>query len=80
MVTTDINRRIWLDGEGASFEIGPDADGLDLVRLRTPDQVSIEYWGKVDITIEAVMARALGNALIAAANEADAALSRSLTK
>jgi len=69
-VTTDVIRKVWLDGEGVSLEVGPDADGLDLVRVHTSDRQSEEYWGKIDITIDPDIAIALGTALILAAKEA----------
>ena len=70
-ITTDVIRKVWLDGEGVAIQVGPDADGLDLVRMHTPDIQAEQYWGKVDITVDSDMARALAHALLAAADEAD---------
>jgi hypothetical protein len=70
-ITTEVVRQVWLDSEGVAIQVGPDADGLDLVRVYTPNLKAEQYWGKVDITVDPEMARALAHALLAAADEAD---------
>lgn len=37
MYTTELIRKIWNDKDGYSIEVGPDADGLDLVEIRCRD-------------------------------------------
>jgi hypothetical protein len=68
--TTEIVRRIWDDDEGVCFEIRPDQDGLDVIELHTSDAKSKEYYGAVRFTMDKDMARKIGEALIAAANDA----------
>lgn len=67
--TVDIIRKIWHDNEGVSIEVKPDADGLDMVRICTVDPKSAEYFGKFDFNLVPSLARAVGEAMIAAANE-----------
>lgn len=73
VVSTDVIRRVWQDQEGVAIDVGPDADGLGLVWLRTCDDKAAEYYGKLDVTFEPEIARALGEALVAAADEAERA-------
>lgn len=48
----------------------PDADGLGCVKIEARGDSAISYWGKIDITLTAELAEALGKALILAAAEA----------
>lgn len=68
--TTEILRRIWDDEEGVCFEVRPDQDGLGVIELHTTDDKSSEYYGQVRFTIDKDMARQIGAALIAAADDA----------
>jgi hypothetical protein len=68
--TTDIIRRIWDNEEGVCFEVRPDQNGLGVIELHTPDNKSKEYFGAVQFTMDKDMARQLGEALIAAADDA----------
>lgn len=67
--TTEIVRRIWDDEEGVCFEVRPDQDGLGVIELHTPDDKSREYYGPVRFTMDKDMARQVGAALIAAADD-----------
>lgn len=72
-VTTELVRNVWLDKEGVAIQVGPDADGLNLVLVKTYDKKSEEFYGPVRFTMDAVVARALGHALIGAADDAERA-------
>lgn len=67
--TTEIVRRIWDEKEGVCFEVRPDQDGLGVIELHTPDEKSQKYYGKVSFMVDKDMARQIGAALIAAADE-----------
>jgi hypothetical protein len=71
-VTTELVRNVWHDKEGVAIQVGPDADGLNLVQVKTYDKKSEEFYGPVRFTMDASIARALGRALINAADDADA--------
>jgi hypothetical protein len=71
-VTTELVRNVWHDKEGVAIQVGPDADGLNLVQVKTYDKKSEEFYGPVRFTMDASIARALGQALINAADDADA--------
>lgn len=66
-VSTEIHRRVYGDREGAFIEVAP--AGGDLIRLATVSKQSIDWFGKINLTIEAEMAKQLGAALIAAAKD-----------
>ena len=69
--STDVIRRVF-DEEGRNFlEVGPYADAPECVELRAiPGDCSEGYYGRVSIPISAAMAKELGTALLAAADEA----------
>jgi hypothetical protein len=67
---TEIIRRVWLEGEpGGELTIGPDCDGLGMVRLHTEGKKAEEYFSKIDLVLDPEVARQVGLALIAAAEE-----------
>ena len=68
-VSTEIIRRVYDDSEGTFIEVGPDGDGLDCVEVRTTDKESRDYWGAILFSMPKPMARALGEALIAASKD-----------
>jgi hypothetical protein len=70
-VTTELVRNVWHDKEGVAIQVGPDADGLNLVQVKTCDAKSEEFYGPIRFTMDADVARALGRALINAADDAD---------
>ena len=70
--TTEIVRVVWDDKDGVSLSIGPDSDSLGLVEMRTTDTKSAEFYGKVRLCMPKEMAIAVGEALIAAAEETGA--------
>lgn len=72
-ITTEVVRNVWHDKEGCAISVGPDGDGLDMVRVRTLDTKSAEYFGKIDFALTFDIARALGQAIIDAAKEAEEA-------
>lgn len=64
----DVVRIVW----ATSYEplhVEPSADAPGYVRLLAKTQESIEFWGKVDITLPKDMALKLAEALAACANE-----------
>lgn len=63
----EVVRRIFDDTEGAYIEVGPDADGLDCIEVRTTNAKSKEYFGEFRFSLMPEMAKLLGNALIDAA-------------
>jgi hypothetical protein len=72
-ITTDVIHRVWHDNEGVAIDVGPDADALGLVWLRTHDAKAAEYFGKLSLTFCPDMARAIGEALVVAADEVERA-------
>lgn len=66
-VLTEITRTVWNTEAGIS--VGPDQDGFGCVRVYTQDDASKEYYGEIDFTVDTDVAKAFGEALIAAANE-----------
>jgi hypothetical protein len=68
-ITTEVYRRIWDDAEGACIEIRPDQDGLGCVEIWTPNEKSVEYYGKLRVSFSKEMARQIGEAMIAASQE-----------
>ena len=68
----EIIRLVGQEGD-APLSVGPDADGIGLVRINTNSVAAEEYWGKVDVCFTPAIARLLAQALIAAADEVEAA-------
>lgn len=67
----DVIRRVAHQDDDGVLEVGPGDAGLG-VEIRCPDQRSVDYWGDIRFTLRPEMARLLGQALIAAASEAEA--------
>lgn len=67
-VTTEVVRRVYDDSEGVYLEVGPGPDGSGIA-ISTFDPKSVEWFGKVNLTMSEEMATALGNALVACALE-----------
>ena len=65
----EVIRRVHVPNENACLEIGDYVEAPHCVELRTVDAKSIEWFGKVSVTMQPEYAEALGNALIAAAKE-----------
>jgi hypothetical protein len=68
--TTDVIRRVFDDDHGYWLEVGPDADGLGCVELRCVGDDNIGYWGALRLSMPAGFAAKIGEALIAASEEA----------
>lgn len=64
--TVETRYRIYHDMEGDFFEVGPDVDGLNLVRIKSDS----DYFGKFDLTFEPEVALKLADLLTMAANNA----------
>lgn len=64
--TVETRYRIYHDTEGDFFEVGPDVDGLNMVRISS----NSEYFGVFDMTFESEVALLLADLLIKAANNA----------
>lgn len=50
-VTIETTRNVYLDDEGTYIQVGPDADGLGGIRVRTVDKESKEWFGDFDFSI-----------------------------
>ena len=66
-VITEITRTVWATEGGIS--VSPDQDGLGEIRIFPADQWSKSNLADIDFTIPSEMAKALGEAIIATANE-----------
>lgn len=64
--TVETRYRIYHDTEGDFFEVGPDVDGLNMVRISSKS----EYFGVFDLTFESEVALLLADLLTKAANNA----------
>ena len=65
----DVIRRVCHDSKGYFMEVAPDAE-IGAVMLRTvAGEHSEGFWGVIDVTFDREFARALGQALIAAADD-----------
>lgn len=65
----EIVRRIWIEGSGAYVEIGDYAYARNCLELRTTDDESQQYFGKLSLVMDAGTAKMIGEALIASAKE-----------
>lgn len=70
-VSTEIVRRVYDDGEGVFVQVGPDGDGTGCVSIATTDKASREWFGEFSVSFRPEIARAIGHAMIAAADEAE---------
>lgn len=68
-IITDVLRRVFVTSETAYLEIGPYPDCSDTIELRTTDEASKEWFGKHSIIMSPEYAIALGQALIASAQD-----------
>lgn len=65
----EVHRRVYDEAEGHYVTVCPDGDVPRYVLLMT-DNDQREHWGDIRLTLHPAMARLLGQALIAAAEEA----------
>lgn len=65
-VTTEVIRKVWDDEHHAYLTISPNPDDATWIDLHSTGQE--EYWGAFSATLNPEFARALGHALIAAAD------------
>jgi hypothetical protein len=66
----EVVRRVWNTDEGSvCIEVGEWPDSPDYLELRTVSDKSIEWFGALNISMPPEFAKALGEALIAAAAE-----------
>ncbi|WP_186202352.1 hypothetical protein [Burkholderia gladioli] len=68
--TTEVVRKVYDEGSGHAVSIGPSADFPGNVMLYV-EKPSIEYFGGLRLDVPAEMMRQIGEALIAAADEAE---------
>jgi hypothetical protein len=61
--------RIYNNKEGTCITVGPDGE-LGCVQVRTADNKSAEWYGKIDLMLQPEAALALGEALVKAAKDA----------
>lgn len=64
--TIENRYRLYEDNKGDYIEVGPDVDGLNMVRLHADNT----YFGKCDITFEPEVALKIAKLLTKAANDA----------
>lgn len=68
---TEIVRRVYdNDNNGVFIEVGPDSDVLDNVTMQTTEAESRSWYGEFSVSMTPHMAKAIGHALIATADEA----------
>lgn len=60
---TETIRRIYPEDYEACIQVGPDGDGLGLVRLSVPES-SEGYFGKLDFTVSLAVAKSLAHAIL----------------
>lgn len=72
LLEIEVVRKIYDNSEGVFVEIGPDADGLGNVRIRTTEAKSVEWFGKFDFSFSPGMARLIAKAMTLAADEIEA--------
>jgi hypothetical protein len=70
-IYTEVIRLVGEEGD-EPLTVGPDADGLGCVRIHAASPSAQEYWGKVDLVVAPNIARALAQAMLLAADEAEA--------
>ena len=70
--TTEVVRRVYDDEEGACIEVGPDCDSLWLVQISAEGK-SKDFYGDLRIAFVPGFARQIARAMLACANEMDAA-------
>lgn len=63
-ITTEVERRVFDDEQGACIAIGPDHDGFGLVFVRTTNASDAEWFGKVEFTMKPNFARAFAQAIL----------------
>jgi hypothetical protein len=68
----DVIRSVWM-AEYEPLHVEPSADVPGSVRVLAKTKDAEDYWGKLDITLPAEMARLLAKALVACADEQEAA-------
>ena len=73
-ISTEIFRRVYNDDSGVYIQVGPDADALNLVEIRTTNPLSKEFYGDFRIVLQPEYAIALAEAILAAAREAEASV------
>jgi hypothetical protein len=71
--STEVHRNVYDDELGHFITVRPSADFPDGNVWLMTEKTEVEYWGALSLDIPAGMARKLGEALIAAANEAEQA-------
>lgn len=63
--TTEITRNIYDDSTGAYLQVSGDADSLGgLVRIFTPNTLSVQHFGSCNIVVEPAMAKLLAEAIL----------------
>jgi hypothetical protein len=68
-VSLETIRRVYDDDRGTYIEVGPDADSLGCVEIRTTTPENVEYWGSVRLTINKAFALKLAEAIRRCAEE-----------
>ena len=71
-VETDVVRKVY-DRSGHFLEVGPWPDSPNVAALMTIGKKNEEYFGTINLSMSTEFARQIGRALIACADELDAA-------
>lgn len=69
--STEIIHKIYDDDNGVFIQVGPDADALGLLEIRTVDVDSRKHYGDIRLTLHPIQARRLAEALLSCASDAD---------
>lgn len=67
----EVTRKVYDDENGVCLSIGPDGDGLDLIRVCTPSQSDEDWFGKVSFTMTHEFARSFAKAILVASDDAE---------
>ncbi len=70
-VSTDVIRQVFDEGADGFIEIGPWSDDPGLVEIRTSGERSIQCYGSINLAMSRDFARAIANAILACADDAE---------
>lgn len=71
---TEIETIIRVHHDGVALEVGENADNPTWVEIRTPDEKSAQFYGKISFVLPPNVALAIGRALVQIATSKGASL------